>query len=68
MVRIKRVESMAEAEKFFLSEQMSVGLPMVRAAAAKAYYTEKARQDYYSEGQEILGNWGGKGAERLAAR
>jgi conjugative relaxase-like TrwC/TraI family protein len=35
------------------------------AAAAKAYYTEKARQDYYSEGQEILGNWGGKGAERL---
>ena len=35
------------------------------AASAKAYYTEEARQDYYSEGQEILGNWGGKGAERL---
>jgi len=38
------------------------------AAAAKAYYTEKARQDYYSEGQEILGNWGGKGAERLGLK
>ena len=38
------------------------------AEAAKAYYTEKARQDYYSEGQEILGNWGGKGAERLGLK
>jgi len=37
-------------------------------AAAKAYYTEKARQDYYSEGQEILGDWGGKGAAMLGLK
>jgi conjugative relaxase-like TrwC/TraI family protein len=31
-------------------------------AAAKKYY---ATADYYSEGQEIIGSWGGKGAARL---
>ena len=30
--------------------------------AAKSYY---ATADYYSEGQEIVGSWGGKGASRL---
>jgi conjugative relaxase-like TrwC/TraI family protein len=32
------------------------------AKAAKSYY---ATADYYSEGQEIVGCWGGKGASRL---
>lgn len=32
------------------------------SAAAKRYY---AASDYYTEGQEIVGGWGGKGAERL---
>src|ERR1700739_3337022 len=32
------------------------------ANAAKSYY---APADYYSEGQEIVGLWGGKGASRL---
>ena len=32
------------------------------AGAAKQYYTTA---DYYSEGQEIVGSWGGKGALRL---
>src|SRR6202042_2593490 len=31
-------------------------------AAAKKYY---ATADYYSEGQEIIGSWGGKGALQL---
>src|ERR1700722_11587964 len=32
------------------------------ARAAASYY---ATADYYSEGQEIVGSWGGKGASRL---
>ncbi len=32
------------------------------AKGAKSYY---AKADYYSEGQELIGSWGGKGAERL---
>ena len=32
------------------------------ANAAKGYY---ATADYYSEGKEIIGSWGGKGASRL---
>jgi conjugative relaxase-like TrwC/TraI family protein len=38
----------------------------VSATAAKGYYTEGlSRQDYYSEGQEITGSWGGIGAGKL---
>ena len=32
------------------------------AKAAKSYYTTA---DYYTEGQEIVGSWGGLGASRL---
>ena len=32
------------------------------ADAAKQYY---ASADYYSQGQEIIGRWGGEGATRL---
>ena len=36
------------------------------AAAAKSYYTEGlSKEDYYSEGQEIAGEWGGLLAKRL---
>lgn len=36
------------------------------AAGAKGYYTEGlSREDYYSEGHEIVGRWGGDGAARL---
>src|SRR5579864_4732544 len=33
------------------------------ASGAKRYY---ATADYYSEGQELVGSWGGKGANRLS--
>ena len=40
--------------------------PNSSAAGAKSYYTESlSRGDYYSQGQEIVGLWGGKGAERI---
>src|SRR5208282_117650 len=32
------------------------------AGSAKQYY---AKADYYSEGQELIGSWGGQGASRL---
>ncbi|HEY1719447.1 MAG TPA: MobF family relaxase [Verrucomicrobiae bacterium] len=36
------------------------------AAQAKQYYTQGlSREDYYSEGQEIIGEWQGLGAEKL---
>ena len=36
------------------------------AQQAKSYYVSGlSREDYYSEGQEVAGNWHGKGAERL---
>src|SRR4051794_20500839 len=36
--------------------------PVTSASDAKRYY---AASDYYSEGQETIGEWGGKLAERL---
>jgi conjugative relaxase-like TrwC/TraI family protein len=39
------------------------------ADAAKSYYAEGlAREDYYSEGQEVVGEWGGRGAAMLGLR
>lgn len=39
------------------------------AAAAQSYYTQGlAREDYYTEGQEVAGVWGGRGAELLGLR
>ncbi|MBK8091539.1 MAG: relaxase domain-containing protein [Verrucomicrobiaceae bacterium] len=36
------------------------------AAAARQYYTEGLkREDYYTEKQEVVGNWHGKAAERM---
>jgi len=44
-------------------------VPSVDAKQAQSYYTEAlSREDYYSQGQEIVGKWGGKGAERLGLR
>ena len=41
-------------------------VPHKSAAAARAYYTEGLRrEDYYSEGQEVVGKWHGKAAELL---
>jgi TrwC relaxase len=36
--------------------------PQRSPEAAKSYF---AKSDYYSEGQELVGNWGGKGAVLL---
>src|SRR5580704_796504 len=36
--------------------------PQSRPDDAKRYY---ASADYYTEGQELIGEWGGKAAERL---
>lgn len=39
------------------------------AAAARKYYSEGLKKkDYYSEGQEVAGQWHGKAAERLGLR
>jgi conjugative relaxase-like TrwC/TraI family protein len=39
------------------------------AAGAKAYYTQAlSREDYYTEGQELIGRWGGRAAERLGLK
>lgn len=36
------------------------------AAAARQYYAEGLkREDYYTEKQEVVGNWHGKAAERM---
>jgi conjugative relaxase-like TrwC/TraI family protein len=38
----------------------------VNASQAKQYYTQGlSREDYYSEGQEVIGEWQGLAAERL---
>ena len=40
--------------------------PSTSAAGAKKYFTESlTRSDYYIDGQEVAGLWGGKAAERL---
>jgi len=39
------------------------------AKSANSYYTNGlAREDYYTQGQEIIGNWGGRGAELLGLK
>lgn len=55
-----------------LSDPLSYLTEMLRitasasSAGAKTYYTQAlSREDYYSEGHEIVGRWGGKAAERL---
>ena len=39
--------------------------PQASSGDAKRYY---ASADYYTEGQELIGLWGGKGAERLGLK
>src|SRR3954452_21931282 len=40
--------------------------PNASASGAKGYYAEAlSREDYYSEGHETVGRWGGRAAERL---
>lgn len=59
------------ADRFRLalsSARSIVGDPMLRihqnrsAAGAKTYYSQA---DYYSEGHELVGQWGGRGAKQL---
>jgi hypothetical protein len=41
-------------------------LRVIPSRNAKEYYTQSLkREDYYTEGQEISGNWQGLGAEKL---
>src|SRR5689334_5010871 len=43
--------------------------PSTSAKGAKEYFTQSLkRSDYYIEGQEVVGRWGGKTAERLGLR
>lgn len=39
--------------------------PNESAAATVKYHTQDSRQDYYSQDQAVVGNWGGKAAARL---
>ena len=49
-----------------LSRQACLLYTSVSAGQAKQYYTQGlSREDYYSEGQEVIGQWQGLGAERL---
>jgi len=43
--------------------------PSTSAQGAKEYFTQSlTRSDYYIDGQEVVGRWGGKAAERLGLR
>lgn len=43
--------------------------PSTSAKGAKEYFTQSlTRSDYYLEGQEVVGRWGGKGAEMLGLK
>jgi conjugative relaxase-like TrwC/TraI family protein len=43
--------------------------PSVSVAAAKSYYTKSlSREEYYSQDQEIVGQWFGKAADKLGLR
>ena len=43
--------------------------PSTSAQGAKEYFTQSlTRSDYYIDGQEVVGQWGGKAAERLGLR
>ncbi|HEY1580475.1 MAG TPA: MobF family relaxase [Terracidiphilus sp.] len=43
--------------------------PSTSAKGAKEYFSQSlTRSDYYLDGQEVIGRWGGKGAEALGLR
>src|SRR5580693_1834591 len=49
-----------------MGQQMLRVTESKNAEAAKQYFGKSmVRSDYYSEGQEVAGLWGGKGAQRL---